>query len=1169
MESQPTICSECGIANRPGRRFCSQCGTPLETVCAACGFANDPADRYCGDCGSALGSAAMAAPASSPPEAPLEHEPHERRFVTVLFADLVGFTQFSESLDHEVVRKTLTLYYDRSRAVVERFGGSVQKFIGDAVMAVWGATIAHEDDAERAVRAGLELTDMVDRFGKELEHGELALRVGILTGEASVGPSVPELGLVVGDLVNTASRLQTVAPPGTVVVGAPTQRLLRDSVDFEYQGAHALKGKSAEEGVWRALRVRGKRTEPGQSGWEPPFIGRVEELRLLKDLLHATERVGSARLVSIVGEPGIGKSRLAWEFRRYVSGTAADVYWHDGRSPAYEQRPVFWALSAMIRQRAGIQESDDPIRSRTRLRTAVVEFVDSPEEQAWIEPRLAALLGLTSEAAGEVGEFFAAVRSFFQAIATRGTTVLVFEDFHWADTGMIEFVRELVERSPRHPILVLTLARPDLLDRTPGWGSGRRNFASVHLGPLTDIEMTDLLTGMVESITPGVVTSINRQANGIPLYAVELVRMLLADGVLEVGGACCVSTQDLSQVRVPDTIRAVIEARLDRFPADTRSLLQDAAVFGTAFTSEGLATMVGRPLSQVEDLLEPLVHQEVLEIESDPRSPQRGSYHFVQSMIREVAYQRLTREERRIRHIRSAEYLDSLGELELAGAIASHYMDAHRSSDQAAGAGPLAAEAATALSEAAARAAGLHSHEQALSMIEHALSMVVDPAEQATLWQRAARSAGALAQHEMAIDYARRALDWHQKSGSADSRAEAAWLLANVLSHGFKPTEAIMVLEPIIEADPELEATSTVRVAAELARAYLMALRDIEAAEMSDRTIARAEQLELDDTVVDTLITRGTALGNLGRFHEAIALLHGASGIARSRDLPLAEMRAVNNLGHLLAYDDQQAALEACRRGMEMANRLGDVRFVGSFSWAVAAYLDRDGQFAEAQQVRDDVRDRFELPERSQAWYELTDLMAAAVQGDKAAAAAALAKARESIDPDNPQSEVSSPIQKAELLWLTGEFEDSYEQALELVHNTLLPDHLVIAFYAAAMLRHRDKLERILASIRLCKARGRVVTILQLATTAALAALDGRTDEAVGKFGKAIDLGLLRLDRARLQGVFATLVGRNVAQARQAGDAAHHVFVETGADAYLELLAPGLPSPAEERAAGK
>jgi class 3 adenylate cyclase/tetratricopeptide (TPR) repeat protein len=1141
---------------------------PLERNCAVSGAGNDPADRFCGECGAGL-SAAQAAEPSSDSTSPLGKEPHERRFVAVLFADLVGFTQFSEVRDHEVVRKTLTVYYDRSREIVERFGGSVQKFIGDAVMAVWGATVAHEDDAERAVRAGLELTDMVARLGAELEQGDLTLRVGILTGEASVGPELPELGFVVGDLVNTASRLQTVAEPGTVVVGEPTQRMLRDSVDFEYQGSFALKGKSAEEGVWRALRIRGKRSEPGQSGWEPPFVGRVEELRLLKDLLHATERVGSARLVSIIGEAGIGKSRLAWEFRKYVATTAEDVYWHDGRSPAYEQRPAFWALSEMIRQRAGIQESDDAIRSRTRLRTAVVEFVESPEEQAWIEPRLAALLGLDTETTGEIGEFFAAVRAFFHAIAIRGTTVLVFEDFHWADTGLVEFVRELVEWSPQHPILVLTLARPDLLDRTPGWGAGRRNFAAIHLGPLTDAEMTDLLEGMVEDIAPEVVTSISQQANGIPLYAVEVVRMLLADGVIEFGGACCISIQDLSQIRVPDTVRAVIEARLDRLPADTRSLLQDAAVFGTAFTSDGLATMIGLPISRVEGLLEPLVHREVLEIESDPRSPQRGRYRFVQSMIREVAYQRLTREERRVRHIRAAEYLDGLGEIELAGAIASHYMDAHRVSDDAAGDSPLAAEAATALSEAAARAAGLHSHEQALSMIEHALSLEVDPAEQVSLWQRAARSAGALAHHDVAIDYARRALDWHQQNGTADSTAEAAWLVGNVLSHAYRPIDAIPVLEPIVAADPDLGATSTVRVAAELARAYLLALRDAEAAEMSDRAIARAEQAGLEETVVDLLITRGTALGDLGRLHEAIALLQGASEIARSRDLPVAEMRADNNLGHLLAWHDHEAALHACRRGMEMANRLGDVRFIASFTWAVAAYLDLDGQFEEARRIRDDVREKVELPEQSYLWYERMDLTAAAIQGDKIAADTALDLAQRMVDSNNPQSQAASPVQRAELLWLAGEFEAAFEQALEIEHNSPLPDNYLIAFYAAAMLRDRDKLERVADGLDRCRARGRLVTVLELSVAGSLAALDGRTDEAVGEFSEALGLGLLRLERARAQALFAAVVGRDVAQARQAGDAAHEVFVEVGADAYIELLAPGLPTEAGERAAGE
>ncbi len=1160
------VCATCGSENKSSRRFCRGCGRPLPIACPRCETANDPADRFCGQCGTALITEAGEAAANEEPE--LDHEPHERRFVAVLFADLVGFTRFSESLDHEVVRSTLTTFYDRSRDIIERFGGSVQKFIGDAVMAVWGATVIHEDDAERAVRAGIELTDMVARLGDELDLGALSLRVGVLTGEASVGPSTPELGLVVGDLVNTASRLQTVAEPGTVVVGKATHQMLRDVVDFESRGSHDLKGKSASLEVWRAVRVRTDRTRQAPPGWEPPFVGRQEEFRLLKDALHATGRVGSSRLISVVGEAGIGKTRLVRELRKYVSGLADDVYWHEGRSPAYDQVPTFWALSEMVRQRVGIRETDDPLRSRTKLRTAVIEYVADAADQVWIEPRLAALLGLAPDETGEPGDFFAAVRRFFQSIAERGTTLLIFEDFHWADTGLIDFVREMVERSPRHPILVLTLARPDLLDRVPGWGAGRRNFASAHLGPLTESEMTELLSGMVEDLSPAVASSINEYANGIPLYAVELVRMLIADGALTMGASSCVSTTDLSAIRVPDTVRAVIGARLDRLPTGTRSLLQDAAVLGTAFTSDGLAAMLGMSVVRVEEQLEPLVHREVLEFDSDQNSAAHGRYRFVQSMIREVAYSRLTREERRIRHLRAAEYLDGLGEVELAGAVASHYMDAHNVTDDAASAEPLAAEASAALSDAADRAAQLHSHEQALAMVEHALELSSDPEAQASLRQRAARSAGALAQHEVAIQHACRSLEWYRANGDEDEVADAARQVANVLSHAYRAPEAIRVLEPVVETYSSLESAASVAAAAELARAYLMALRDDDAAAMSNRVVAPAERLGLTDTIVDTLITRGTALGNLGRLHEAVSLLHGASRYAEEEDLPLSEMRAANNLGHLLEYDDHVAALEACRRGLEMANRLGDVRFIGSFTWAVAAYLDRDGRFAEAQEMRDEVRERVELPPDSRLWYEMTDFMVAAVRGEGAAIELARDAIERSSDTENPQSAISLPIERSVLHFLAGEFDLAYHQALSIDEDDRLPGHIEIALFAAAMLGDEPRLESIRSQLGECRVRGRMVPSLAEAAAGAVAAVRGSNEDAVAGFARALGFNYMKLDRAKLQALFAVCVGRDIPEARIASDAAYEVFAESGAHAYIDVFAAGMPPVGERMAAG-
>jgi len=1162
------VCTNCGSENQPTRRFCRDCGDPLRLVCPGCGASNDPVDKFCGECGRALEIA-------RPQEvddgvAALHRDPHERRFLAVLFADLVGFTPFSEARDPEVVRAALTVYFDRSRDIIVRFGGTVEKFIGDAVMAVWGATIAHEDDAERAVRAGLELTDMVARLGDEMDGDDLSLRVGVLTGEASVAPATPEQGFVVGDLVNTASRLQSIAEPGTVVVGEATYRMLSDAVQFEPLGEHSLKGKATPIAIWRAVRVKASRAQHARrTGWEPPFIGRKEELRLLKDALHATERAGRSRLVSIVGEAGIGKTRLAWELRKYVGGLAGEVGWLDGRSPAYDQGLTFWALGEMVRQRAGIAGSDDPLRSRTKLRTAVAEYVPSPADQEWIEPRLAALLGLDCKPTGEQSEFFAAVRSFFQHISERNTILLVFEDFHWADAGLIEFVTELVERSPRHPILVLTLARPDLLERAPGWGAGRRNFTSAHLGPLADTEMRELATGMVHGIGDDLMEMINERASGIPLYAVELVRMLLADGALVMDDdACCTPTQDLSAIRMPDTVRAVVEARLDRLSPDTRSLLQDSAVLGAAFTPAGLAAMSGLSPGRLEALLEPLVHRELLEFESDPRSPERGQYRFVQSMIRDVAYGRLTREERRVRHLRAAEFFEELGEIELVGAVASHFMAARGVTTNHDDAGALTVKATVALSEAAERAARMHSHAQALAMIEQALEITIDPGEEAILRQRAARSAGGLARHDTAIGYACRALDWYREQGDEVGIAGAAAIVGDVLCSAFKPGEAIEILEPIVDAEPALTEPTVVTAGAKLARAYLMALRDADAASMAERVIGPAEHFDLVPTIVDTLITRGTALGNLGRMHEAIALLQGASRYAQERDLPLAQMRAANNVGHLLAYDDHAGAVQACRSGMEQANRLGHVGFIVSFTWAVSAYLDRDGRFDEGQALRDEVRDRFELPAESSLWYELTDLTVRIERGDASAIDPAYDAVRRSIDDASPQSQASAPIVMAKVDILTGSFESAYDGVMGVDGAYRSPEHFEVAAVAAAMLGDIDRLEAVAGAVASSPARGRMLGSIADTVSGALAALRGQTDEAVAGFSAALAFRYLRLDRARLQALFATLVGRDVPEAREASDAAFELLTEIGAAAYLDLYAAGMPLAGEQSAAG-
>src|SRR5438105_4208121 len=540
------ICANCGAEIPPGRRFCDTCGQPLTSPCPTCGATNRPGARFCGECGAALDQPAPATPPAA-----------ERRLVSVLFADLVGCTPYSEAQDAEEVREFLGRYFDIGREIVERYGGTVEKFIGDAVMAVWGTPTAHEDDAERAVRAALELVDAVRALAPGIQA-----RAGVLTGEAAVTVGAQSQGMVAGDLVNTASRLQSVAPPGTVLVGEATMKAASGALAFQPAGDHTLKGKDVPVPAWTALRVVAQRGGAGR--WETleaPFVGRDEDLRLLKELLHTTGRDRRVRLASITGPAGIGKSRLVWELEKYMDGVKEVIYWHRGRSPAYGEGITFWALGEMVRQRARLAETDDEPTTRARLAETASEYVTDPEDRRWIEPALLALLGLEPSPPGGRDALFSAWRMFFERVAERGTTVLVFEDLQWADTGLLDFVDHLLEWSKNAPLLLITLARPELFDRRRDWGAGKRNFTSLALEPLSETEMRELLAGLVPGLPETAVQAIVARADGVPLYAVETVRMLVADGrVAQVDGIYR-PTGDLGELAVPDTLRSLIASR--------------------------------------------------------------------------------------------------------------------------------------------------------------------------------------------------------------------------------------------------------------------------------------------------------------------------------------------------------------------------------------------------------------------------------------------------------------------------------------------------------------------------------------------------------------------------------------------------------------------------------
>ncbi|HVQ23188.1 MAG TPA: adenylate/guanylate cyclase domain-containing protein, partial [Candidatus Saccharimonadia bacterium] len=425
------ICASCGTENLVGARFCMECASPFTTTCASCGATNLPAAKFCSECATPMSGAlprATAAIASGqesaglrPPEATAE-----RRIVSVLFADLVGFTAYSAERDAEEVRDLQNRYFATVTETIRRYGGTIEKFIGDAVMALWGAPVAYEDDAERAVRAALDLVDAVRGLGPSIE-----VRAGIVTGEAAVTVGALNQGMVSGDMVNTASRLQSVAPPSTVLVGEATQRAAAGAIVFEAAADQVLKGKVSPVPAWRALRVVAQRGGVGRSeALEAPFVGRDEELRQLKDLFHATGREGRPRLVSVIGPAGIGKSRLAWEFLKYIDGLVERVWWHDGRSPAYGEGITFWALGEMVRGRAGLQEDADEPTTRAAIATILEEHVPDTTERAWIEPALLSLLGIDAGVTSQ--QLFGAWRTFFERLAASDPVVMVFEDLHHA-----------------------------------------------------------------------------------------------------------------------------------------------------------------------------------------------------------------------------------------------------------------------------------------------------------------------------------------------------------------------------------------------------------------------------------------------------------------------------------------------------------------------------------------------------------------------------------------------------------------------------------------------------------------------------------------------------------------------------------------------------------------
>jgi class 3 adenylate cyclase len=602
----------------------------------------------------------------------------ERKVVTALFCDLVGFTSLSESADPEDVNTMLDAYSVMARAQIENHGGIVQKFIGDAVVGVFGVPAAHEDDPERAVRAGLRIVEAAEEL-EAVGGAPLRLRVGINTGEAlvrlDVHPGSGE-GFLTGDAINTASRLQGVAPEMGVAVGVATYEAT--SVVFDYQELHAasVKGKAEPVRVFQPLAPRARFGSDLTRTHTSPFIGREIDLALLKGIFDKAVASSSVQFVTVVGEPGLGKSRIVAELFGYIDARPGFVTWRQGRCLPYGEGITFWGLGEIVKAHAGILESDDPATATAKLDVVLPEG----DERAWFRQRLLPLLGIGASSSAEREELFTAWRRWLELIAEDDPTVLVFEDLHWADTAMLAFLEHLADRAEGVPLMVVGTTRPELYEQHADFGNGLRNATPITLAPLSSEETARLVLALLDaSVIPAELQQpILDRAGGNPLYAEEFVRLLKDRDLLVRKG----STWELSEgveVPFPDSVRALIAARLDSLTPNAKSLLADAAVVGKVFWAGAVAAMGDRDPDMVIDMLRELSRKEL--VRPARRSSMQGEaeYAFWHILSRDVAYNQLPRASRASRHVAAAAWIEAQapGRVEdLADVLAYHYATA-------------------------------------------------------------------------------------------------------------------------------------------------------------------------------------------------------------------------------------------------------------------------------------------------------------------------------------------------------------------------------------------------------------------------------------------------------------------------------------------------------------
>ena len=878
-------------------------------ACRRCGWELPEAAGFCPGCGAEVAAG----------------RGDERKVVTVLFADLVDSTASGDERDPEDVRAAVRPQVARMRKELERFGGTFEKYVGDAVMAVFGAPIAHEDDPERAVRAALAIRDAVR-----------GVRVGVQTGEAVVslaaGSGTGE-GIAIGDVINTAFRIEAAADPDTVLVGEPTYLATRSEIEYGRRRLLQAKGKADPVAVYeaeRAVAQHGAAERPPLA----PLVGRQEELSMILSTVARARRHRTVQLVTLVGVPGIGKSRLVWELEQAQADEPNGVTWRRGRCLPYGDGVTYWALGEMVKAQAGILESDRADIAESKLTKAVADLLGDRRQADWVEANLRPLLALEAPRGERREEAFTAWRRFFEAMADYGPLVLVFEDLHWADEGLLDFLDHLADWTTSAPVVLLCTARPELLERRKGWGS-RPNAATIALSPLSEAETGTLVAHLLrQSAIPDELSrALVSRAEGNPLYAEEFIRMLFDRGQLIRDGANWrLRSGDLS---LPESVQGIIAARLDALETHEKAALRDAAVVGRGFWPSAVASVSGLDRADVEDALRALERKELVRRLRTSAVASEVQYSFHHSFVRDVAYNSIPRAERAQKHCLAAAWIEELGRPEdHAETIAHHYLHAleyARSARQPTD--DFSERARTALTAAGERALALNAPGSAARFFGAALELVPDehPERPNLLFLHGKSLYRTGHPDEHVIEQAQAAL---LEAGDVERAAECQTILSDVRWRQGDRDTAFERLEQAI-AGLDKPSYAKAYALAELARMREAADEPDAAISLGEQALAIADELGLSELRVSVLTTIGISRmlsGDAGGLDDLRHSVEAADEIGSP-----ASVRGYYNLGAMLGINGQLlASFDALAKGRRLAEHFGDAAWI---AWYQAEQL--------------------------------------------------------------------------------------------------------------------------------------------------------------------------------------------------------------------------------------